>query len=120
MNNLHFSYKTVNDYTILIDPGNRLDNNNAHEMVETISTAQTNGYTHIIVNMKNLDFISSAGVGSILGAVEAARAAGGDIVLCHVAEAIEHILNVLDLTGYFTIKVDTQEAAEFCGAGSKG
>lgn len=120
MNNLPFSYSPVNDYTILIDPGNRLDNNNAHEMLETISTAQANGFTHIIIDMANLEFISSAGVGSVLGAVETARAVGGDIVLCNVTKAIEHILNVLDLTSYLTIKVNAQEAAEFCGAGSKG
>ena len=59
----------LNDDTIIINPRRLLDNNNAHEMAENISQAQSRGFRFIIVDMAQLEFISSAGVGSILGSV---------------------------------------------------
>ena len=94
---------------LTIDAGRVLDNNNAHEMFDRVAAAQRDGFTTIIIDMTNLEFLSSAGVGSILGSIEASRQAGGDIILCNLSETIRHIFNVLDLTDYVTIKSDMQE-----------
>lgn len=107
--------KALNDQTVLFDPGRVLDNNNAHEMVDVITRAQDAGYKYIIVDLGELEFLSSAGVGSILGTIETSREAGGDIVLCNVRPTILHVLEVLDLVDYLTVKTDAQEAAIACG-----
>ncbi|MBN2226225.1 MAG: STAS domain-containing protein [candidate division Zixibacteria bacterium] len=100
----------VNDATVILKPEQILDNNNAYKMVEMITAAQAYGYRYIIVDMAQLEFISSAGVGSLLGTVGESRANGGDIVLCNVSENIMNILNVLDLADFFTIRSDKDEA----------
>jgi anti-anti-sigma factor len=107
--------KTLNDETVLLNPGRVLDNNNAHEMVDTVTKAQEAGYKYIIVDFGELEFLSSAGVGSILGTIETSREAGGDIVLCNVRPTILHVLEVLDLVDYLTVKADAQQAAAVCG-----
>jgi len=104
----------INDDTILINPGRLLDNNNAHEMSEAVSQVLAKGFSFIIVDMSRLEFISSAGVGSILGAVELFRDAGGDLVLCNASENIVHILKVLDLVDYLTLKNNRNEAEKLC------
>lgn len=109
--------KVLSDDTVLLGPGRVLDNNNAHEMVEVISKAQESGYKYIIVDFGELEFLSSAGVGSILGTIEISREAGGDIVLCNVRPTIMHVLEVLDLADYLTVKAGAQEAAAACGVG---
>ncbi len=106
----------VNDEVIVVKPIKTLDNNNAHEMVSIISGAQEEGYKIIVLDMKELEFLSSAGVGSILGTIETSREAGGDIVLCNVPESINHILNVLDLTDYLTIHESEEKAISLAGA----
>ena len=102
--------QTVNDFTIILEPGNRLDNNNAHFMVDTIGQAQSDGYTYILIDMTELEFISSAGVGAILGTIETSRENGGDIIIYKASENILRALQALDLLDYLTIK-DTREAA---------
>ena len=94
----------------IINPGKQLDNDNAHEMVQVVSKAQAEGYKYIIIDMTNLEFLSSSGVGSILGSVEVSREAGGDIILCNVSEAVRNILNVLDLLDYLTVAADAESA----------
>ncbi|UCG61670.1 MAG: STAS domain-containing protein [Candidatus Zixiibacteriota bacterium] len=99
----------------LLQPGKTLDNDNAHEMVEAITNAQAGGHKFIIIDMRDLEFISSSGVGSILGSVEVARESGGDVILCNVSESIQNILNVLDLMDYLTVADDREAAQERCG-----
>jgi len=105
----------LTDETLIVKPGKMLDNNNAHVMVETITSAQAKGYKFIIIDMAGLEFLSSAGVGSILGTVETSREIGGDIILCNVSDTILHVLKVLDLAGFLTIKSTEKEALTLCG-----
>jgi len=104
----------VGDQVMVITPASALDNTNAHEMVDAITTAQSAGRRFIAIDMSNLEFLSSAGVGSILGTVENSREIGGDIVLFSVPETIMHILSVLDLDEYLTIRSDRAQAAALC------
>lgn len=113
--NQDISHRVLKDDTIIINPGKVLDNNNAHLMVEAINAAKAKGFKFIIMDMAKLEFLSSAGVGSILGNIETVRETGGDIILCNVPEVILHVLEVLDLADYFTIKPDEQGAATLCG-----
>jgi len=110
------SRKAIDDHKIVINPGEVLDNNNAHEMAEAIAAAQDEGFQYLIVNMSDLEFLSSAGVGSILGAVEVSRESGGDVILCNVSEKIHHILDVLDLSEYLTIQANEEKACAHCAA----
>ena len=109
-----FSSEILNDDTIIIDVGIQLDNNNAHEMVKTISAAQSKKYKYIVLDMHRLEFISSAGVGSILGTIESSREIGGDIILCNASSSIMKVLEVLDLVDYLTLRCDLTEAKELC------
>lgn len=118
MSNQPFILEPVNDFTMIINSGTRLDNNNAHALIETLTQVLSDGYHYIIMDMNALTFMSSAGIGSILGTVENFRSNGGDIVLCNVPGDIMHILRVLDLVDYLTVKTSTEDAAQFCGAGS--
>lgn len=107
------STKTLNDFTLVISPGTRLDNNNAHEMIEMINQAQSDGYKFIFIDMVNLEFISSAGVGVILGTIDNSRGQGGDIVIYNASDTIIHVFEVLDLLSYLTIKDSEEKAVEY-------
>lgn len=105
--------RTLNDFTLVIFPGTRLDNNNAHEMIETINRAQSDNFKFILIDMANLEFISSAGVGVILGTIDISREQGGDIVIYNASEAVLHVFEVLDLLNYLTIKKSEAKAIEY-------
>lgn len=110
-------HQVVNDEAALINTGRELDNDNAHEMVQKISELQNSGYKFILLDFSNLEFLSSAGVGSILGTIEISREQGGNIIICNPSEKIMHILEVLDLIDFFTI-INTVEDAKQSYAGS--
>jgi anti-anti-sigma factor len=86
-------------------------------MSEAIIQAQSDGFKYIVLNLSGLDFISSAGVGSILASVESSRGVGGDIILCHASDKIRHIFEILDLCDYLTIVEDEKSAMSLCPVG---
>ena len=115
MSDRRINCEKLNQGTILVNPEQTLDNNNAHEMIEILSKAAEDKIKHVIIDMEWLEFISSAGVGSILGMIESFREVGGDIILCNVPDNIMHVFDVLDLRDFLTIKSNKQTAAADCG-----
>jgi len=105
-------HQIINDQAALVKTDRELDNDNAYEMVETITELQNNGYKFILLDFSDLEFLSSAGVGSILGTIEISREMEGDIIICNASSKIMHILELLDLVDYFTIKGTVEEARQ--------
>ena len=100
----------LNGTTLLVRPEQSLDNYSAPEMIEAISEALANNVTFVIVDMEQVEFISSAGAGSLVGNVEALRSRGGDLIICNLTAAVLHVFDILDLTDYLTISKDLSEA----------
>jgi anti-anti-sigma factor len=109
--------KRVDEKVVVLSPEKVLDNNNAHEMSEAMIQAQSEGYKYIILDLSALNFISSAGVGAILGSVGSSRGMGGDIILCGVSSKIRHVFEILDLCDFLTIVEDEEAAMGMCPVG---
>ena len=103
-----------NDDCMIIETGQLLDNENAENLSTLLADIRSQGFCRVIVDMKSLEFISSAGVGAILGSVEIFREALGDIILCNARENIIHVLDVLDLKEYLTIRATDADARQMC------
>lgn len=110
MENENLKQIILSDEVIVIFAGRMLDNNNAHIMADALSLAKKKGHKFAIIDMADLEFLSSAGVGSILGSIEDFRDIGGDILLCNASTTILHIFKVLDLGDYLKI-LDSQQKA---------
>ncbi|MDF1543586.1 MAG: STAS domain-containing protein [bacterium] len=102
----------IDDHSLNIKTSEVLDNSNAHEMIEVLTEAHQRGIENVTIDMSDLCFISSAGVGSILGTVELFRETGGDIHLCNLRPPVTHVLEVLDLTDYLTVQSEVKEAVD--------
>lgn len=116
MSDHQLTHQQINDDTCVIMTEAALDNNNAHHMHGAIGELLDKGFKHIIVDMHALEFLASAGVGSIIGNVETARDAGGDIILCNLSTPVRHVLDVLDLGDYLTVAGDVGAAVAQTGA----
>ena len=115
MANTEFAVESMSDQSRSIRTGAVLDNSNADRFSSVLMDLYESEMKYIMIDMTSLEFLSSAGIGSILGTVELFRERGGDIVLASVGEKIMHILDVLDLAGYLTICRSASEAAARCG-----
>lgn len=77
--------------------GGFLDAHTAPELESAISEIIGNGGNKILVNLKDLDYISSAGLGVFMAFIEEIREKDGDIKL---AEMKPKVFSVFDLLGF--------------------
>lgn len=115
MSDQPFPVKVLNDDCRLIHAGHVLDNSNADTFSSMIMEMYSANIKFVLVDMSELEFLSSAGIGSILGTVELFRERDGDIILTNVGSKVSHVLEVLDLFDYLTICRSNEEATARCG-----
>src|SRR5256885_15290029 len=86
------------DSIVAIELGGQLDAHTAWEFerfLERVVRAERKH--HIVLDFHDLEYISSAGLGVLMGLIEEVRAAGGGMKLAALPEKIFH---VLDLVGF--------------------
>ena len=109
-----FRTHTLDDEQSLsvLDLKGELDAHTAAELEAAIQKCLNDGNVSIIVNGKDLNYISSAGLGVFMAYIEEIRELDGDI---KIAELAPRVFNVFDLLGFpvlFDIVRTEKEATE--------
>lgn len=66
----------------------------------------------ILLNCQNLNYISSAGLGAIMGLIETVRENKGDILLCSLQENVYAIFDTLGFTQLYKVFGSQEEALQ--------
>lgn len=77
-----------------------VDGLTADDLMRALSDRVNQGAVHLVADCSALDYTSSAGLRSLLGAVKLARQHGGDLRLAAIQPPV---LRVLDLSGFTSI-----------------
>jgi len=68
------------------------------------------GAKRIVVDLEQLHYISSAGIGALIGLVQRVRRSSGDLILVRPSQKIHKILDLLGFTAIFKIASSEDEA----------
>ena len=82
------------DNTAVIYPKGHLDAHNVERFEKEIQRLIGNNMFNILVNCKELNYISSAGMGIIMGYLDEIREKGGDIKLSNLNERVYEIFDL--------------------------
>ncbi len=96
MNGFEVNTKNLGAVSIVYLKG-YLDAHTAPEFEKALQDLVDDNRVHIVVNLAQLNYISSAGLGVFMGFIEDIRNKGGDIKL---AEPSEKVFRVFDLLGF--------------------
>ena len=97
------------DEVIIFRLGGRLDSTTSSMLEEKITEAFKNGVNKIILNLKNIEYISSAGL-RVFKKIRAAQGPDDTIILCSVADYIQEFIELSGVDIYLPI-VGTKEEA---------
>lgn len=75
------------------------------------------GAVHVVVDLEDVDFIDSTGLGVLVGAIRRARAADGDLRLVCTNSRILKVFDVTGLDEVFIIGASVDEALAASGEG---
>ena len=109
MSNFSVAFRDSGRATILTLRG-ELDAHTAPELESAIKKCRDEGKTQLIVNGRDLDYISSAGLGVFMAFIEEIRTLKGDIKICALQPKIYDVFDLLGFPQIYHI-VDTEEEA---------
>ncbi len=88
----------------------RVDSESTPQLEEALTTLLKAGCNKIVVNLKGVDFMSSAGLRAIVRAYQGAQKAGGSVRLAAVPEEIESVMYTAGLNHMLMSYPTEQEA----------
>jgi anti-sigma B factor antagonist len=92
----------------------RLDAKNAQQLMNACHEARAGG-GRVIVNLADVTFVASSGIGTLLALTEEFREAGGTIHLVSLSDAVTSVVELLNLRQFLNIGVSEQGALETIG-----
>lgn len=84
---------------------------------ETLSTRLDAGELRLIVDLEQLDYLDSTGLGCVTAARRRAKDLGGDLVLVCTRDRLLRLFTITGLDNVFTICASRAEAAAKLGEG---
>ena len=105
---MDFTNTQDGNISILTLKGSLLADVQTREILEKVSALVQEGKVNFVVDMSQLKFINSSGLGMLLTCVLKTRKNRGDLVLANVPEQVSNLLNITKLASVFT-SVETVE-----------
>ena len=87
-------------YTLVVSAKGRIDAVTAPEFENSLSDLITKGETTFLINFNNLDYISSAGLRSILATAKKLKEKKGEIIFYGLQGSVKEVFNI---AGFYTI-----------------
>jgi len=87
-----------------------LDIGSSSMLNDKLEELLTEGHIHIIINMKNISYISSAGLGILIGNLQCFRDSNGDIKLTNMSDRTHHFFEILGFARLIQIYSSREDA----------
>jgi anti-sigma B factor antagonist len=88
----------------------RVDSETAPELDSALTKILSENHNRLILNLQDIEYMSSAGLRAMVKAYQAAQKSGGDLRLSAVSEPIEVILRTVGMMQMFQMFPSDQEA----------
>jgi len=114
MGNFSVERKDLENVSILSLKG-YLDAHTAPQFEEALRQLVEEGRYNILVNFRELEYISSAGLGVFMGFIETVRTNGGDIKMSNMSDKVFKIFDLLGFPALYDILPEESEALKKFG-----
>jgi len=103
---LQIETREVGHVTILDISGRIVLGDEIHDLREAVRDLLKQDKKKIILNLANVDYIDSSGVGELVGCFTTLRNAGGELKLLNLTQKVHDVLQVTKLYTVFDIRDD--------------
>jgi anti-sigma B factor antagonist len=98
--------------TVVIALSGRLDLSNGSKLKEEVKSILTAGKTSIHLNLRNVEFVNSSGLGALVSIMKEIRIHRGRLTLSDLAEYVQEIFDITQLSHIFEIFGTEHEALQ--------
>ncbi len=112
---MDFSIEQQGEVSVISLHGSLLADVQTKDVLHTVTTLIDEQKVKFVVDLKELKFINSSGLGMLLTCLTKARKVGGDVILANVPEQVSNLLVITKLNSIFQVKDSLAEAVKSFG-----
>lgn len=106
----------VKHHVLCIRLEGELDHHTAEELRLRVTEAiEKESVRHILLNLGNLEFMDSSGLGVILGRYKQITSLGGEMVVCSISEPVKRLFEMSGLFKIIRFEADEEFALQALG-----
>jgi len=109
---ISYEYKRENKAIILQLKGDLIGDEAGPQLVEVVSDAINDHLKNCIVDLKEVRYISSSGIGVLITMLTKMRNVGGEVYLVSPSEHVKKLLIITKLNNIFTVFDSLEDAVE--------
>ncbi len=99
------------DVTVVALTGN-LDTSSAPEADKALKACIAEGTTKLLVDLENIDFVSSAGLRVLLAAAKGLKATSGEIRICCLNKTVQEVFDISGFSAILSVFADRAAATD--------
>jgi anti-sigma B factor antagonist len=107
---LKMTNREVDGVAVVAMDGRIVLGEESNALREKVKSLLAEGKKQIILNMDNITFIDSAGLGTLVASHHSAKNQGASVRLCHLGSKFQEVLQITKLLTVFEVS-DTEAAA---------
>jgi anti-sigma B factor antagonist len=112
---IDFSTRQSDDITIVDLKGRITLGEGSATVRDTVHDLLSKGQKRILLNLRDVNYIDSSGIGELVSAFTAAKKQGGELKLLNLTKKIHDLLQITKLYTVFDVKEDEALAVESFG-----
>lgn len=106
---MNITERVENDVTVIV-LGGRIDTQGAIEMDEALQATVAQGKHKMVLDMAEVNYISSAGLRTLADVLTKNKQANGDLKLAALNSRVRRVLEVIGFDNFFSIHETVQDA----------
>jgi anti-sigma B factor antagonist len=107
---MKFSHKLDDDILILVLEGDLIGENSGIDLIEAINTQVEAGVKKCIIDISDLRYINSSGIGVLITILTKFRNRGGEVCLLEPSDSVKKLLIITKLNAIFHVALSHEEA----------
>ena len=109
---LKITNREVNEITVVQFEGRIVLGEESNAVRERVKSLLTDNKKKIVMNMGNVTYIDSAGLGTLVAAFHSARQFGATLKLCNLGQKFQEVLQVTKLLTVFEVHENEDAAVQ--------
>ena len=107
---MEISHQITNDCLVLSLKGDLIGEQNGNQILELVSDAQNAKVLVVLVNLENVRYVNSSGLGVLITLLTKVKNKGGELALLNISEQISKLLQITKLDSIFSVYANKEEA----------
>jgi anti-sigma B factor antagonist len=110
--------RRVGDVTVVDVRGRIVLGEESAKLRELVLDLLSEGHVKIVLNLAEVNYIDSSGLGTLVGSFTSVRKAGGDMKLAKLTEKVDNLMEITKLYTVFEIAENEAAAVKSFAAGA--